>query len=452
MADFRKVIVGDAVIAAKYFGKASKILRHLKSLGLSHKAWANHEITIIVKCLGGIDKVIFISGSFVFLYTKSVSFDNIAKIWGWSGGGLRQAFEIDFNNVPNPLTVESIEITEFVGDSGYLNLRTAPNQRNPPLAEYPLNRDGGKITPAPWQPFVYQSSPINFRTVHRGIDRDFMYKTDDLIFVGSDIGAAIHQRLWADETRTITQRYVLPNDPSGYTTFWPAVGMDSGLKYFTVTGNDIYIAATNGVLESYVEIWKLHADMSYFELMLQFHHQYAGGGSERRYGSISTNNIDTEMVFSVSEWNDVDGNPSDLELIYSLDTLSLICSFNGGDYLGHNGRTETGKTRLSWIWRVATDIWAVFIQNTGYGQECNDGFILIDLRDGQVIKSVYNSPNGVGAHTPILNPHRPNLCLVRERERDGAGKERVLMLDVLTGKATVVINGVYNPSSLQFIR
>jgi len=75
MADFRKVIVGDALIAAKYFPVAEKMLSLLKRTGQKKKAYKDKKITIIASIIGGVAKAIFIAPAMYFLQGRYSMFN-----------------------------------------------------------------------------------------------------------------------------------------------------------------------------------------------------------------------------------------------------------------------------------------------------------------------------------------------------------------------------------------
>lgn len=449
--DFNPVIVGDHEIAKLYFTRAKRMLNALERTGLTKDLWANQEIIIIAKVIGAIKKAIFIvRGEFIVLYVKQVTFDNIAQIWGWDGQSHALAVTIDFNDIPTPLAVGAIEISEFLAKDSYFYFRSAPSALAAPLAEYPVHSRPRSVLADPWQALVYEGAPINFRQLHRGEDRDFFYTTTDGIFYGDDDGAAIHERLWADPTREIKHRFTLPDNG----LVWPAVGFDAHFSaYFSVVGNDIYIVSTDGVLQSTVAIYQLHADMSAFEAWVVFDNTYAGGSSQRQFGALFYNTVNTTMGFTISEWFDFDGDPSDREFLYALDTTVLV-DFLPGDYMGYSGRTTENETRVTKAWVVAENIYALHLENTaqpvaGYRP---DGLFRIDLTNPTpAITLVYQAADGIGMRSPIVNPYRPNLVLCGERTRGAATNQRVLMIDVLTGAQTVVTEETNHLTSSQFV-
>jgi len=451
MASFRKVIAGDAFVAAKYFSRARKMLASLAAKGKRKSTYADDEVIVLVTHAPPSRKAIFLVSGPLFMYTSEVTTTNIATFEGWFGIPFREVLSIDFNDLADPSKIASIEITEVIAGVGYIYLRSDQLLTEPPYSEYELtvSRTGASVGEV--QEINYDGAAFNFRELHRGADRDFLYTTTDVPFVGADAGAAIHERLWSDETNLVTLRKTLPASLADFA--WPFVGADDDWRYMQVNFNDIYITEAKSDF-SQIYFWGLAGDGTWGTIST-WNSLGFGGSSLYQYGSMLYNKVNTEMRISNSVWYDIAGNPSDEEQFRSIaNGVPLELSFTPGDLIeDYPARTTSNETRINRCWCVATDTYAFHIENTNQpaalAEQIPDGVFL--SRDG-VVELVYQAGAGKVLKTPIVQASTPNIVLLGEEHRSDGLDARLILLDVLTGTYRIVSDTESSLPSAQFVR
>ena len=449
MGYYRKVILGDNATASRYFKLAGKMLNEITRRSKLKMTYNDDIVFIIAKQYDGQKKAIFIvKDGALFLYTKTVTFDNIATFGGFVSKKLKSLFEIDFNDITTPSLVDGFEITDVVEGSFYIYPRTVALSIDPPLAEYLVNLK--KLNPSEPRALNYSGAPFNFRELHRGTDRDFMYTTTDLPMIGYDAGAAIHERLWSDETNLITLKVTLPAALAGFS--WPFVGADAHFsRYMQIVGNDIWLTEAKQYY-SQIFFWKLAADLTWTNVTA-WNGLGFGGASLYQYGSMLYNTVNSLMKFTSSVWYDVAGDPDDTEQLRTMNiAVTVELSFKPGDFMGYSGRTSSNETRINRCWCVAEDTYAFHIENTSQpaaiGDQIPDG---VFLATAGTVELIYQAGPGRTMRSPKVDSAQPNLVLCGEEDRAG-GNEVVFLLNVLTKKVTQVTDTTNHLPSSQFVR
>ena len=473
MAGFRKIVVGDGALASRYFRTAEKMLDRLESTGQRKKTATFQDMLIIVSSVNGVRKAIFISG-ILFIYVSRVYEDttdplnvrDIVEISGYACTQTRVVGTVDVTALALPAGVVP-KIADFVGANSYLTIHDPLPYTQPAYRQYPLTASGYSVTVGVELPLNYTTPPFPFREIWRGVDRDYLY-TADTLFVGSHPTAAIYERLWSDPTLALTLLIGLPGIPSLLVPTsdlnWPPITGPSALStYWAVLGNDIYISGTLGLdINEYVEVWRVDRVAPAFVFEYVFVSWYAGGSSLRRFEYYMRDYFGTKIGFSSSEWLDVDGEPSDLQLVHSIEASdgwgaveTPLFTFNAGDYFGYSGRTTESNHRFSYTWRLAEDTYAVLITNqdsiTGTN-ELPDGIILRTVMDEvEVIEAAYQAPEGYRLIINTIDQLAPSFVVCGQEKRDGTDQS-VILINVLTKKVNVVETGTIQLDDVTFIR
>lgn len=322
----------------------------------------------------------------------------------------------------------------------------------------PLNYDGDGEFP--------------FAKLHRGTTRDYMYTTDGIQEIGDDENARIYKREYDDDTRAIVPYLTLPQPifataPLGAPPepiHWPPIGFDVGWPtHLMAVGNGIHIRTVSLAYgDDYIEFYYI-PDGGIPTLMLILVPWYKGGSSFCDFNGYV---VDFESVvsgFTLSEYDDVAGNTSDLEQVHISDPgiwdggIAIPhFEFRPSDYLTYTTpRDSNSYGRQTKVWRISEEVYGILLQNNNHEvtpgtNQKPDGLFYWDSGSMNLVYTPVHPPvpddyayEPYDAHMRIssleVDPYRPNLVLCKEVHRwDPTYGIRWFTVDLLTGAVTTV--------------
>lgn len=456
---YRPVFIGGFP-ASKYLARAENMVSDLARDGLKKDTWTEPGIIIIAKIVGSFRKVIFITIDLVFVYNKTVTYDNILTVGGWSGSGLRSVATLDFNDIPNASDVYSIGYSWFLEGNSRITMRQLNAQSLPPLGNYPMRASGG-VSIGPNEPFVIDLEGEvfgNYDSLFRGAEKDYVYTTSAATYVGDGYDPNIWYKERADETNTWKLLVALPRPAAGGNTVFPS--WVRGPERFCMTpGENFYIVSDDALGFSYWEIWKITTTLpSTTTPLISFGRDVFGGLSDMNFGALGTNYVDEYMMFCMSEWRDVAGDVSDAEVLFEV-TGGYILEFYPGDYLGYSGRTVDQEKRLSFVWTIETGLYGYFYENIQQAPNPENNvptalFMLDNRGDTLEVIVVYECPKDRTLSSLVINENDPDEILIGESERNDVGGdgEKLFHFKMQEKKQTLVTEGTRGLSGATFVR